>query len=238
MSFQSLFGDIFEASARVAGRKKDDGPRWEGVAPSDEFFAAARHGDSSALNTLKDKYYGTSWKRGFHSSVEAEMWKGADRGFFRKIVPRGALTGYKHYGLGRAAATVSRGSLKVGGLMALPFTALAMGSAERGKMGNALVKSAGETVGGFAGAAAGAFLLGLPGELIGGWAGSEIGGLIEKPMQMAQDYYKQSHHLNFGGDYQDTEAAYTQRQRAVQEMGRSALNARQWPGKEALLLHS
>jgi hypothetical protein len=44
-------------------------------------------------------------------------------------------------------------------------------------------------------------------------------------------------HFNAGGDYEDTQVAYTMRQRAVQEMGQSLLNARQYLGKEALMFH-
>jgi hypothetical protein len=41
-----------------------------------------------------------------------------------------------------------------------------------------------------------------------------------------------------GGDYQDTQVAWTMRQRAAQEMSGSLLNARQYLGKEAALMHS
>jgi hypothetical protein len=41
-----------------------------------------------------------------------------------------------------------------------------------------------------------------------------------------------------GGGYQDTQTAYTMRQRAAQELTGSLLNARPYLGKEAALMHS
>lgn len=43
--------------------------------------------------------------------------------------------------------------------------------------------------------------------------------------------------IHMGGNYKDTEIAQTMRQKAAQEMQGSLLNARQYLGKEALLLH-
>jgi hypothetical protein len=48
---------------------------------------------------------------------------------------------------------------------------------------------------------------------------------------------RQAQHSNFCGDYKDSEAAFTMRQRAVQEMGSSALNARRHLGSEAVMMH-
>jgi hypothetical protein len=50
--------------------------------------------------------------------------------------------------------------------------------------------------------------------------------------ELAQ-YYRS----NFGGNYQDTQQAYTMRQRAVQAMQQSRMNARSVLGSEARTLH-
>lgn len=68
---------------------------------------------------------------------------------------------------------------------------------------------------------------------IGGSAGEKIGAMIEPFKELGRE----AGHSNFGGEYEDNEAIYTMRQRAVQEMGSSALNAPQYLGKEALMLH-
>jgi hypothetical protein len=41
-----------------------------------------------------------------------------------------------------------------------------------------------------------------------------------------------------GGDYQDSEQAWTTRQAAVQEMSGSLMNARQWLGHEGQAMHA
>jgi hypothetical protein len=90
---------------------------------------------------------------------------------------------------------------------------------------------------GYAGGAIGAFFGGLPGEIVGSWVGYNI----EKPFKAGFDAVREAGHnpthFNGGGDYQDTEAAYTMRQRALQETGTSLLNARMHLGKEAALMH-
>ena len=44
--------------------------------------------------------------------------------------------------------------------------------------------------------------------------------------------------VNMGGDYHDTQVAWTMRQRATQEMAGSLRGARQYLRKEAALMHS
>lgn len=52
-----------------------------------------------------------------------------------------------------------------------------------------------------------------------------------------QGELKQYYRSNFGGNYQDTQQAYTMRQRAVQSMQESRMNARSVLGSEARTLH-
>jgi hypothetical protein len=60
---------------------------------------------------------------------------------------------------------------------------------------------------------------------------------ISKIVQGAVDFGSKQRRMNFGGDYRDTQVAYTMRQVAAREMGGSLMNARQWLGAEASFLH-
>lgn len=64
-----------------------------------------------------------------------------------------------------------------------------------------------------------------------------IGGLVGEGVQMLHDFNRDLKHVNMGGNYDDTQLAYTMRQRAAQELGSSVMNARQYLGREALLMH-
>ena len=100
--------------------------------------------------------------------------------------------------------------------------------------------------------AAGAYALtgplsAIPGALLGGTVGGIASGLVlgpifEQKAAAALQYIKETGQrtmkVNMGGDYLDTEAAYSMRQRAAQDMSGSLLNARQYLGKEAALMHS
>jgi hypothetical protein len=52
------------------------------------------------------------------------------------------------------------------------------------------------------------------------------------------DFDQNVRRVRMGGDYQDTQVAWTVRQRAAQEMAGSLLNACQYLGREAALMHS
>lgn len=75
-----------------------------------------------------------------------------------------------------------------------------------------------------------------PGPLTG-LAGFALGEKIGDAFQYTVDSIDKSRRLKFGGDYKDTAVAYTMRQKAAQELGGSLLNARQWLGKESILMH-
>lgn len=83
------------------------------------------------------------------------------------------------------------------------------------------------------GTAAGGPLVGLAVGLVT----EKAGGIVQEAFQMFHDLNYRIRHVNMGGDYKDTETAYTMRQRASQELGSSVMNARQWLGKEAALMH-
>jgi len=73
--------------------------------------------------------------------------------------------------------------------------------------------------------------------LAGLMGASEIGESVAKPIRFLQKLDHRMRRLEMGGDYVDTERAATMRQRAVQEMSGSLLNARSVLGQEALLMH-
>lgn len=140
---------------------------------------------------------------------------------------RGATLGesFKH-GLGAAT----------GGYMfaQLPLSMYAAGRAERG-----------HKLSTFAGHAMPFLATGLVTGLLGGWAGMAAGMALDplvekavsKPLQMVADLGMRAHRLSTGGDYRDTQAAFTMRMAAVQQLSTSLLSAREYLGKEALLMH-
>lgn len=115
----------------------------------------------------------------------------------------------------------------------------------------------GGSIGGLAGSTAGAAIgtMILPGvgtvvgSLIGGVAGymsGEMGGsALMQPMARnlglgARAIVRTSRAVDtvqFGGNFTDSRGAYTMRQRAVQDMSGSMMNARQFLGNEAIFLH-
>lgn len=115
----------------------------------------------------------------------------------------------------------------------------------------------GGSLGGIGGSAAGAALgtLIMPGvgtvvgSLIGGVAGGmsgEMGGgsLLQGPAKQlgmgARAIVRTARAVDtvqFGGNFVDSRAAYTMRQRAVSDMSGSMMNARQFLGNEAIFLH-
>lgn len=106
-------------------------------------------------------------------------------------------------------------------------------------------------VGAAVGAAVGQTLIPIPvagtiaGAIAGDIAGRSIGRLFGEDfarsrgkwaMRRAQTGISREQ-INFGGDFRDSQGAYTMRQLAVQEMAGSLLNARQYLAAEARLLH-
>lgn len=102
-------------------------------------------------------------------------------------------------------------------------------SAFVGGTSKALAFAAGDLIGNVVGGPVAGLALGLVTE--------RLGGYVEEGVQGLHDLNRFIKHVNMGGDYEDTRIAYTMRQRAAQELGTSVLNARQWLGKEAVLMH-
>lgn len=70
-----------------------------------------------------------------------------------------------------------------------------------------------------------------------GMVTEKIGRAVGEGVQAFNEFAHIVKHVNMGGNYEDTEIAYTMRQRAAIEMGSSVMNARSWLGKEAILMH-
>ena len=120
------------------------------------------------------------------------------------------------------------------GYMTLPMAMLATGQAPTGHKVSTFASQAMPWMG----FAVGQALSGNVGGMIGGVVGDmAIKSAVGKGLQAFMEFGHRSAQLETGGDYQDTEVAFTMRQRAAQEMSRSLLNARQYLGREAVLLH-
>lgn len=88
------------------------------------------------------------------------------------------------------------------------------------------------------------------GTLVGGMLGGPLGAMaatffldpvvqagVAKGINRFAKFGHDMGALEMGGSVSDTPGLYTMRQRAAYEMGRGLLNARQYLGKEALLMH-
>lgn len=106
----------------------------------------------------------------------------------------------------------------------------------------------GRTVGTAVGAVVGQFLLPIPvvgaeiGAVVGGFIGAGAGSMTADKVtrtgttRTLHRLQQTRGQVRFGG-FRDTIPAYTMRQRAEQELSGSLLNARQYLGKEAQLMH-
>lgn len=103
-------------------------------------------------------------------------------------------------------------------------------------------QAAGEAVGyGMAnvlGGIVGGMLGGVPGAYIGSFAAGIIGGekmskAVADVVQPMIDFGYNVNHVNFGGNFKDSNIAITMRQRAAQELSGSLINARNFLGQES-----
>jgi hypothetical protein len=126
-------------------------------------------------------------------------------------------------------------SFKGSAIFTLPMTAFAMGMAPRGQTLSAAAGGLSTGVASFVGGMFG----GLPGAMVAGYFGDEaISSTVGKLVQKVHDLGVNNRKLGMGGNYQDSEQAYTMRQLAAQEMSGSLMNARQWLGRESVQMHS
>jgi hypothetical protein len=165
------------------------------------------------------------FKRGTHGS---NPWKG---GFFSVGASKQGL-------LKRAGGALHTGyemSFKGNMIFAAPMAALSFGMAGRGQKVEAAAGSAAAGIGSFIGGA----VFGLPGALAGGFLADEFfSSRVGKAVGRLKDVARNQHHVNFSSGFEDSENAFTMRQRAVQEMSGSLMNARQYIGNEGSFMHS
>lgn len=235
MAIGSMMGFADDAGAllmRILGRGRTTSA--EGALPyvnPEQMVSALRNPatEARAVERMRKMHYGA-----FYGKNSRGAFSGLAE---RELLKKGAGFGGLAFGRPMKGLSVGFSHLK-GNIAFAPLAAIAGAAfAPKGhKMSGA--------VGGVARAAA--FALGdvvgttIGGPVLGFVVGSltePLGGYVGDALQMFSDYNKQIKHINMGGNYEDTRVAYTMRQRAAQEMGTSVMNARQWLGKEAALMH-
>jgi hypothetical protein len=126
---------------------------------------------------------------------------------------------------------------KMAPFIALDF-AYSSAIARRGHFASGLGATIGGTSGSLVGSAVGGLIAGLPGAFIGSLIGDPVmRGPAARLVQNFAEFGRNQRRLNFGS-YEDSQPAFTMRQVAAREISQSLLNARQYLGKEALLLHN
>ena len=161
---------------------------------------------------------------------------------------KGYLRDYLGYQKARRLGTPAPGKTFRSGLMAstkaarstlmmpmfqLPLAAFMAGMAPKG---HKLSSGAGQMAP-MLGSAIGTLFGGMPGAIIGGFAGDALAqSALGTGMQWLHDFDQSRRKLGMGGDYVDTQTAFTMRARASQQLSGSLLNARHWLGKEAALM--
>ena len=157
-----------------------------------------------------------------HGAVQDEMGFGV--GLAKEIAGFAALGPGMSLGLqlgGWAGATAGSGALSVAGKV--PGVKKLVGSKVAGRF-------------------AGALLGGPIGWLIGGMAAYEtaswaVGMALHTLPAFAKQFKSDMARTGYGGDYTDSAGAITMRQRSLQVMGKSFVNARSALGQEGALLH-
>ena len=230
-----LADDVFGLFARYSGGLfGKNAPEYEGrnggTFGSPEFFRDAQAGDYRALARLEKEGYGPAWNRPFlRGTVEKEITRNMARG--KTWMPKGVMTGSRMYGYGKFADNLWGKQARMGLTFGVPLTVLGVATAPKGEMIKRGAEGIGMLTGQAMGGAVGGLLFGMPGEIAGQIIGGTIGEKIGSTVAPLEELGHQAYHLNFGGEYHDTEIAWTMRQRAVQEMGSSSLNARQYLGQ-------
>jgi hypothetical protein len=155
------------------------------------------------------------------------------------------------FGVGLAKETVGWGAFVAGssiGLQMGGWAGATAGTAAGGGIGWALgkipgVKSkAAMSIGRTLGKGVGAVVGGPVGLLVGGLALYEaaawgVGMALHTLPTFAKQFRADMSASGFGGGYEDSAGAITMRQRGLQAMGKSHMNARSALGQEASLLH-
>ena len=141
----------------------------------------------------------------------------------------GSQTGLQEDYVGGAVAGAAYGAATSAGDVAGGFAGSLIGAG----IGSLVAPGIGTVVGGIIGGIGGAF---------GGAAsgGALFGGITKNLGLAARSIVRTARAVDtvqFGGNFVDSRAAHTMRQRAVQDMSGSMMNARQFLGNEAIFLH-
>lgn len=134
-----------------------------------------------------------------------------------------------------------------GALIGLPFIALEAGLAHRGEVvPTAMARTAGlVTYPALSGLTSAALTVLFPelrgaaflGGLLGMYPDAMVQGGLLRGVRFMTDAARQTRHLEFGGTYQDSEFAQSQRRTALTEMSGALAASRRYLGQEAALLH-
>ena len=151
---------------------------------------------------------------------------------FGSDLRNGALLGRPALGLRTGYRYGLQGALPITGLMG----AYSFATAPKGRR---ISSGVGTVVGGLLGATIGGAIGGLGGAVLGGALLSRpIESITSNTIDRFVDWGRGMSHPNLGGRYQDSEVAFTMRQRASFEMANSLSSMRQHLGNEAMLMHS
>lgn len=126
----------------------------------------------------------------------------------------------------------------VGGFIGLDL-AVSAGNAKKKETGTDLAAAVSGQIGGTIGGIIGGLTPIPGGALIGMTVGDQIArSSTAKVLNKGLRISERATAVNTGGQYKDTDVAFTMRQRSAIEMSGSMLNARHWLGKEANAFHT
>jgi hypothetical protein len=185
----------------------------------------------------------------YYTGEKKENWR---MGREKYLAQAGLETGEFIGRYGWRASTYASGTLTAGALMGRPMGGLASGY-KFGIVGSQFMslpiaayrfstaprgKSIGNAMGGFMGSTFGAVVGGIFGGPIGAIAGAAvlskpIEDVTSKVINKFSSIGRTSASLRAGGNYKDTQVAYTMRSRAAQELNGSLMNAKMYLGQEA-----
>lgn len=216
---------------------------------------------TASMNPAWDKYFETLHPRlkmsatkrfGYTAGRTARSAAGVVmRGLVPGLIVHQAAQDEMGFGVGLAKEAAGFAAWGTGmsiGLQMGGWAGATTGTAAGGGIGWALgkipgvKKKAAVALGRTLGKTAGAFVGGPIGLLVGGLALYEaaswgVGMALHTLPTFAKQFRADMSASGFGGDYEDSAGAITMRQRGLQAMGRSHVNARSALGQEASLMH-
>lgn len=222
--------DAAEAVGRLFGRQ------------SNRSNATPYENPQQMVDALRNPFTEEDAVARMHKMHYGAFYNEKNRGMFSGLAENELLTkgkGFGGYLFGRPmkGISVAHSHLSSG----LPFAAAqgifeASRAPKHHKM-SALIGGTAKAIAFGLGDAIGTVLAGPVAGIILGSITERLGGAVEEGVQFFNDFNRMSHHINMGGNYEDTRMAYTMRQRASQEMGSSVMNARRYLGSEGILMH-